>query len=1023
MSEDITVSEDANGKTIVVAKDSSGDYSIVQDAIDAAEDGDTIRVYEGTYNENVIVDKTISLIGNGSEVTLIHAMNEHLDIMKLRANWVNVTGFTMAGGRSGSAGIKVEFDYNMISENNCSDNNYGIYLESSHQCTIISNSCSNNSRGIYLVDSKNNTITNNTLNQNAQMGIRFYYSHNNLISNNTANSNDHNGIFLESSNANIISNNVAHSNLFAGISLDSSTECTLQNNRCNSTRAGSGIFLSESNFCVLIGNICSNNSEGIGLGKSNNCTLNSNLCTNNGGNGISLSMVDDCIIMNNTCFNNNDGRGIFLSSSNRCVIIFNLISGNEIGVYLRSSSQNNTARYNNIVSNTEFGIDARSNDGYSILAISNWWNDISGPFHPSNNNEGKGDIVTDYVMFDPWLMEPNTFSSMAILDNITPSPATEGEEIRFEGRGLTTDSIMGYAWRSSIDGEFYNGTKNETGNNAISNGSHTIYLKVQEDSGIWSEEVSVILIVNGIPRAHIDLISPNPAIEGKTVTFNGHGTDDGSITGYAWRSSIDEEIFNGTELEIEYDQLSNGTHIIFFKVQDDIGKWSDEVSVSLIVNGKPRAYIDVIAPDPAMTSQTIQFSGRGTDDGSIQRYAWRTNDTELYNGSNSDFSTSGLSSGTYWIFFKVQDDLGIWSDNVIQTLIVHERPLAEITSITPNPALNTDTISFNGIGTDDGSIQRYVWSTEIMELHNDTYAAFSHSAFSPGTYTIYLKVQDNYGVWSDEVSEGLIIHERPVASIDSIAPNPGQLNEHIHFLGVGVDDGSIERYAWRTNDSELYNGIDADFTLSTLPVGTHTVYLKVQDDYGVWSNEVSTTLIIHGRPVATIESILPNPALETATVTFSCSGTDDGEIMRYAWRTESEELYNGTDAEFSTSDLAPGVYTIYLMVQDNYGVWSEEVSQEVEILADSDQDGIADIDDAFPNDPAASKDTDGDGYPDEWNNGKTEDDSTTGLKLDLYPGDSKKWEKKNDDGGFIPGFELMILIVSIAIAVMIDRRD
>ena len=50
---------------------------------------------------------------------------------------------------------------------------------------------------------------------------------------------------------------------------------------------------------------------------------------------------------------------------------------------------------------------------------------------------------------------------------------------------------------------------------------------------------------------------------------------------------------------------------------------------------------------------------------------------------------------------------------------------------------------------------------------------------------------------------------------------------------------------------------------------------------------------------------------------------------------------------------------------------------------DSDGDGIYDRDDAFPNDPAASVDTDGDGMPDDWNLGYTAEDSTTGLVLDL----------------------------------------
>ena len=50
---------------------------------------------------------------------------------------------------------------------------------------------------------------------------------------------------------------------------------------------------------------------------------------------------------------------------------------------------------------------------------------------------------------------------------------------------------------------------------------------------------------------------------------------------------------------------------------------------------------------------------------------------------------------------------------------------------------------------------------------------------------------------------------------------------------------------------------------------------------------------------------------------------------------------------------------------------------------DSDGDGVPNSSDAFPGDPAASKDTDKDGKPDEWNAGKTQADSTSTTRLEL----------------------------------------
>lgn len=59
------------GRTIVVDDDGAGEYTTIQDAIAASENGDTVWVCNGLYEENVVVDKSITLTGNGSATTTI----------------------------------------------------------------------------------------------------------------------------------------------------------------------------------------------------------------------------------------------------------------------------------------------------------------------------------------------------------------------------------------------------------------------------------------------------------------------------------------------------------------------------------------------------------------------------------------------------------------------------------------------------------------------------------------------------------------------------------------------------------------------------------------------------------------------------------------------------------------------------------------------------------------------------------------------------------------------------------------
>ena len=70
----ITSSTSIN-RTIYVDDDGDADYNKIQDAINVANDGDTIFVYKGVYRENLYVDKSIKLISEDINFTFIDGSN------------------------------------------------------------------------------------------------------------------------------------------------------------------------------------------------------------------------------------------------------------------------------------------------------------------------------------------------------------------------------------------------------------------------------------------------------------------------------------------------------------------------------------------------------------------------------------------------------------------------------------------------------------------------------------------------------------------------------------------------------------------------------------------------------------------------------------------------------------------------------------------------------------------------------------------------------------------------------------
>ena len=82
----------AEGATIVVPDD----YGTIQEAIDNASAGDTIRIHAGTYAESLVVDTQVEIIGNGTTETIIASTSS--DTAQLNADGINLSKVSILGG-------------------------------------------------------------------------------------------------------------------------------------------------------------------------------------------------------------------------------------------------------------------------------------------------------------------------------------------------------------------------------------------------------------------------------------------------------------------------------------------------------------------------------------------------------------------------------------------------------------------------------------------------------------------------------------------------------------------------------------------------------------------------------------------------------------------------------------------------------------------------------------------------------------------------------------------------------------
>ena len=240
--------------TIIVNASGSGDYTHIQWAVDNSSAGDTIFVEAGMYRENVIINKTLSLVGAGWEnTTIVGQGNEN--VVFVTANGTNISGFKIRNSSFIGDGIHLKSVNSCRVENNwMEDNRNGLYLDNSDWNEIINNVCQDNDmRGIILFQSFYNSLQNNTCTENYE-GILLSSSSNNIVNMNKCFSNQSAGIELSLSHNNVITNNSCSDNRFYGIEIYNSDNNSFRFN--NIARNGRcGINLAYSVDSMLSGNL------------------------------------------------------------------------------------------------------------------------------------------------------------------------------------------------------------------------------------------------------------------------------------------------------------------------------------------------------------------------------------------------------------------------------------------------------------------------------------------------------------------------------------------------------------------------------------------------------------------------------------------------------------------------------------------------------------------------------------------------------------------------------------------------
>ena len=223
-----------------------GQYNTIHQAVDAANPGDTVLVAPGTYAENVVVNKPLTITGNAT----VQAADSSKDVFMVTSQGVHIDGLTITGGASGVdvanvsscvitninahgnvRGVYLAFATNSeVRNSNLSNNGYGVYCDYAMSNTISNNVATGEKGdgvalgdGIYVFYSDSNKVSGNDLSANHVYGISLYHSSNNTVTGNSINQNEYYGVRFRESDNNTFTFNTIRANVQLGILLIQTT--------------------------------------------------------------------------------------------------------------------------------------------------------------------------------------------------------------------------------------------------------------------------------------------------------------------------------------------------------------------------------------------------------------------------------------------------------------------------------------------------------------------------------------------------------------------------------------------------------------------------------------------------------------------------------------------------------------------------------------------------------------------------------------------------------------------------------
>jgi len=324
----------------------------LQAAINAASAGDTL-IISGTFTENVVVNKTITIQSTGTAPASIKPLNVALPAVWVKSPDVTINTVKATGGEN--IGIKITANNVHLQNVDVSKFQYGIHVESCSGSEIVSSNIHNNTKdGIYLKKASGYLLEGSKSVNNDANGISLVTSTNGQITGSTISKNKKGIELSSSSTGNTIQNNQLISNNYQAISLATCSGNIINNNQITGSGKEAILLTASTSNTISQQNVSSNKDNGIQLTRSTGNIISNNLITNNKGTGIYLEKSYNNQLAGNTMSNNKEyDFDVYIDKANPTTMVNNIdttntVDGNILYYLCNKEGQSNFANAGSI---------------------------------------------------------------------------------------------------------------------------------------------------------------------------------------------------------------------------------------------------------------------------------------------------------------------------------------------------------------------------------------------------------------------------------------------------------------------------------------------------------------------------------------------------------------------------------------------------------------------------------------------------------------------------------------------------